>query len=303
MATARAVTTRSPRALTASLRGRSLGQRVLRNRTAVSGLIIVLGVIVVALFAPVIAPYGYDQEDLASRLLPPSWSTQGSLEHPLGTDSLGRDILSRMLYGARVSLAVAGTGVVLAALLGVVLGLLAGYYGGKLDALIMRVADAQLSFPYLLLAIAVMALLRPNLGNLILVLVLRSWVVYARLVRASAMSLKHREFVQAARALGAADPRIIFRHIAPNVVASVLIISSFQLAELIILESSLSFLGLGVQPPIPSWGSMLSDGREYMTTAWWLATLPGLAIVLTVLGINLLGDALRDIFDPRLRNT
>lgn len=303
MATARAVTTRPRRVLLTSLRGRSFGQRILRNRTAVSGLIIVLGVIAVAVFAPVIAPYGYDEEDLASRLQPPSWSAQGSPEHLLGTDSLGRDLLSRMLYGARVSLAVAGTGVVLAALLGVVLGLLAGYYGGKLDALIMRIADAQLSFPYLLLAIAVMALLRPNLGNLIFVLVLRSWVVYARLVRASAMSLKHREFVQAARALGAADPRIIFRHIAPNVVASALIISSFQLAELIILESSLSFLGLGVQPPIPSWGSMLSDGREYMTTAWWLATLPGLAIVTTVLGINLLGDALRDILDPRLRNT
>jgi len=236
---------RSPRRL--------LTGRILHNVAAVSGLVIVLGMVLIAISATTFAPYGYDADDLASRLIPPAFVTGGTWGHPFGTDPLGRDILSRMMFGARVSLAVAGTGVVLAAVLGVLLGLLAGYYGGKLDALIMRVADAQLSFPYLLLAIAVMALLRPNLGNLIFVLVLRSWVVYARLIRASTLGLKHREFVQAAHALGASSLWIIFRHIAPNVVASALIVSSFQLAELIILESSLSFLGLGVQPPIPSW--------------------------------------------------
>jgi peptide/nickel transport system permease protein len=196
-------------------------------------------------------------------------------------------------------LAVAG--VALAAVLGVLVGLISGYFSARLDAVIMRVADVQLSFPYLLLAIAFMALLGTRLSNLVLVLVLRSWVVYARLVRVSVLSLKEREFVTSARALGAGDWRIVFRHLAPNVAAPAIVVSTLQLAELIIVESSLSFLGLGVQPPIPSWGTMVSQGREYISTAWWLVTLPGLAIVLTVLGTNLFGDALRDILDPRLK--
>ncbi|GAC1314217.1 MAG: ABC transporter permease [Chloroflexota bacterium] len=270
---------------------------MLRHRVALVGLAIVLIIVAVAIFAPAVAPYAYDDDDLANALAPP-----GFANHLLGTDALGRDILSRLIFGARVSLGVAGGAVLVAAGLGILLGLISGYFGGVIDGVIMRLADVQLSFPYLLLAIAIVALLRPNLGNLIIVLVIRSWVVYTRLIRASTLSLKSREFVQSARVVGANDWRILFRHVAPNVVASAVVVSSFQLAELIILEASLSFLGLGVQPPVPSWGSMLGDGREYMTTAWWLATLPGCCIIVTVLGVNLLGDALRDFLDPRLRN-
>jgi peptide/nickel transport system permease protein len=210
-------------------------------------------------------------------------------------------MLSRVIWAARTSLGIAGISVLVAMVFGVMMGLVSGYYGGWLDGLVMRLADVQLSFPYLLLAIAVMALLKPTLANLILVLALRSWVVYARTVRSSVLVAKQREFVDATVALGASDCRIIACHITPNVIAPIIVISSFQLAELIIAESSLSFLGLGVQPPTPSWGAMLSQGREYLSSAWWLGVFPGLAIILTVLGINLFGDALRDAMDPRLK--
>jgi len=262
---------------------------------------VVTAVVLVAALAPLLAPHGLGGFDLAHRLAPPIWSERGEWNHPLGTDTLGRDILSRVLFGARTSLGVAGAAVVLAAVLGIVLGLLSGYAGSWADALIMRLADVQLSFPYLLLAIAVMALLRPSLLNLVIVLVLRSWVVYARLIRVVTLSAKEREFVMAARAVGSGAARILFRHIAPNVVGPAIVVSTFQLAELIIVESSLSFLGLGVQPPTPSWGGMISEGREYVGTAWWLSAIPGLAIVVTVLGANLFGDSLRRSLDPRLR--
>jgi len=258
-------------------------------------------VVLVALLAPVLAPHSITAFDLGHRLSPPVWDRGGTWGHPLGTDALGRDVLSRVLHGARTSLGVAGAAVLLAAAAGVLLGLVAGYAGAWADALIMRLADVQLSFPYLLLAIAVMALLKPSLLNLIVVLVLRSWVVYARLIRVVTLSARERDFVTAARALGGGGARILFRHIAPNVVGPAIVVSSFQLAELIIVESSLSFLGLGVQPPTPSWGGMVSEGRDYVGTAWWLSALPGLAIVVTVLGANLLGDTLRRSLDPRLR--
>ena len=205
------------------------------------------------------------------------------------------------MYGARTSLLLALGSVLIAAVIGVTLGLVSGWAGGRVDAAIMSAVEAQLSLPYLLFAIAFMALLGSSLTNLVIVLVLRSWVVYAQLVRVSVLSMKTREFVTVAVALGARARRIVFRHIAPNVIAPALVVSSFQLAELIIVESSLGFLGLGVQPPTPSWGSMLSQGREYLGSAWWLVTFPGLAIILTVLGANLFGDALRDTLDPRLR--
>jgi ABC-type dipeptide/oligopeptide/nickel transport system permease subunit len=265
------------------------------------GGVVVAAVVLVALLAPVLAPHGLSAFDLAHRLAPPIWSGHGDWNHPLGTDTLGRDILSRILFGARTSLGVAGVAVLLAAALGILLGLLSGYAGSWADVVIMRLADVQLSFPYLLLAIAVMALLKPSLLNLIVVLVLRSWVVYARLIRVVTLSAKERDFVTAARAVGAGGARIVFRHIAPNVVGPAIIVSSFQLAELIIVESSLSFLGLGVQPPTPSWGGMISEGREYVGSAWWLSAIPGFAIVVTVLGANLFGDALRRSLDPRLR--
>ena len=258
-------------------------------------------VLVVAIAAPLLAPHDVTAFDLLHRLSPPAWDAGGSWTHPFGTDPLGRDVLSRVIHGARTSLGIAGIAMLIAAALGILLGLLSGYAGSWADALIMRLADIQLSFQYLLLAIAVMALLRPSLINLVVVLVLRSWVVYARLIRVVTLSAREREFVTAARALGGGGARVVFRHIAPNVVGPSIVVSSFQLAELIIVESSLSFLGLGIQPPTPSWGSMVSEGRAYVSSAWWLAAFPGFAIVLTVLGANLTGDALRRALDPRLR--
>jgi len=266
---------------------------------AAGGAAILVTALLAGLLAPLLAPHGYDDQDLERGVQPPVW-VGGSWKNVLGTDQLGRDMLSRLMYGARTSLLLAGTGVTLAAVLGILVGLMSGYFSARLDAVIMRIADVQLSFPYLLLAIAFMALLGTRLSNLIIVLVLRSWVVYARLVRVSVLSMKEREFVTAARALGLGNWRILLRHVAPNVAAAAIVVSTLQLAELIIVESSLSFLGLGVQPPIPSWGTMVSQGRDYISTAWWLVTLPGLAIVLTVLGTNLFGDALRDVLDPRL---
>lgn len=263
--------------------------------------LVILGLMVTAgLLAPWLAPHGYDDQDLGAMLRPPV-GLGGSWANPLGTDPLGRDLLSRIVYGARTSLMLALAAVAIAAVCGVALGLVSGWVGGRLDAAITSVVEVQLSLPYLLFAIAFMALLQPGVGNLLIVLVLRSWVVYARLVRVAVLSMKQREFVTVAVALGAGDGRILLRHVLPNVVAPVLVVSSFQLAELIIVESSLSFLGLGVQPPLPSWGSMLSQGREYISSAWWLVTFPGLAIIVTVLGANLAGDAVRDLMDPRLR--
>jgi len=275
--------------------------RLARMRTGWVGAALLVLMIGMALAAPLMAPYSFGQMSLENRLKPPNWLSGGSSTYLLGTDPLGRDMLSRVIWAARTSLGIAGISVLVAMVFGVMMGLLSGYYGGWLDGLVMRLADIQLSFPYLLLAIAVMALLKPTLANLILVLALRSWVVYARTVRGSVLVAKQREFVEATAALGATDCRIITRHIMPNVIAPIIVISSFQLAELIIAESSLSFLGLGVQPPTPSWGGMLSQGREYLTSAWWLGVFPGLAIILTVLGINLFGDALRDAMDPRLK--
>jgi ABC-type dipeptide/oligopeptide/nickel transport system permease subunit len=280
-------------------RPRSAGRRRL-HAVAGPGLLM-LGVVAAAVLAPVLAPDEPGRLDLSGRLRPPVWADGGSWSHVLGTDPLGRDVLSRVLYGARTSLGIAGGAMAIAAALGIVLGLLSGYGPDWLDSLIMRVADIQLSFPYLLMAIAVMALLKPSLLHLMIVLVLRSWVVYARLVRVATLSVREREFVMAANALGTSGVRILFRHIAPNVVAPSIVVSTFQLAELVIVESSLSFLGLGVQPPTPSWGAMVSEGREYVSSAWWLATLPGTAIAVTVLGANLVGDALRDYLDPRIR--
>jgi ABC-type dipeptide/oligopeptide/nickel transport system permease subunit len=277
-------------------------RRVPLGAAALLGAAILATAVLAGVLAPLVAPHGYDEQDLEHGIQPPVWAG-GSWQHALGTDQLGRDMLSRLMYGARTSILLAGAGVALAAVVGVTLGLMSGYFGTRLDSVIMRVADVQLSFPYLLLAIAFMALLGTRLSNLVIVLVLRSWVVYARLIRVTVLSLKEREFITAARALGIGDWRIVARHVAPNVTASAIVVSTLQLAELIIVESSLSFLGLGVQPPLPSWGSMVSQGRDYISTAWWLVTLPGLAIVLTVLGTNLLGDALRDVLDPRLKRS
>jgi peptide/nickel transport system permease protein len=265
------------------------------------GAFLVLLVCTAAVVGPSVAPYDVDAQNLRGRFAPPSWGMGGTGTFILGADALGRDVLSRLLVGARISLAIALGAVALATLVGTAVGLLAGYFRGWFDVVVMRLVDVQMAFPSLLLAVTLAALLRPSLPILIMVLFIRSWIMYARLIRASVISIREREFVEAAVVAGASPLRVLLRHIAPGTLPMIAIVSTFQIAELIILEASLSFLGLGVQAPTPSWGSMLSDGRPYMTTAWWLAAFPGLAIVITVLGANILGDALRDWLDPRTK--
>ena len=275
--------------------------RLVRNRMVVVGGALVLLMLLGALLAPVIAPHDPLLQQTGNRLKPPIWVT-GDLGHPLGTDSVGRDVFSRVLYGSRISLPLGVAAVLISCAIGTCLGLVAGYYGRHLDDLVMRLADVQLAFPIVLLAISVVAVVGRSLLALISVLSICGWVVYARTVRGSVLSVREKEYVGAARALGAGNGRIIFRHVLPNSFAPLLIVATVQMATMIILESGLSFFGLGTQPPTPSWGGMLAEGRDYLLAgAWWLATFPGLAISTTVLGVNLLGDGLRDVLDPQLR--
>ncbi len=259
---------------------------------------IVLTLIVVGILAPVLAPYDPNAQQLRAMVQEPQWF--GGI-HFLGTDNLGRDVLSRIIYGARVSLLVALAVVVISGFVGISLGAISGYFGGKVDFTIQKSVEVVWAFPPLLLAIAILAFLGQGLFNLILALVAQRWIQYCRVVRAQTLSLRNRDFVTATRALGARDNVIIRRHILPNLIQISMVIGTFAMASAIISEASLSFLGLGVPPEIPTWGTMLADGRIYISTAWWLALFPGLCIFLTVLGINLLGDALRDILDPRLK--
>lgn len=266
-----------------------------RNRLAVIGGLLVLGVFVVAIFAPFIAPYDPAKIDIKNILIGPS------LKHPLGTDDLGRDVLSRMIWGSRVSLEVGFVAVGIATLIGVLLGAIAGYYGGSVDSAIMRVVDIMLSIPTIFLVLAVIAILEPSIINIMIVIGLTSWMEPARLIRAEFISLKEREFVIAARAIGASDGRIIFRHVLPNGLSPILVSATMGVGGAILVESALSFLGLGVQPPTPSWGSLLASGKDNIEIAWWLSAFPGLAILVTVLGYNLLGEGIRDALDPRQR--
>jgi peptide/nickel transport system permease protein len=268
---------------------------------AVFGLAVLAVMAGAALLAPQIAPWDPARQMLVKRLRPPAWEARGLREHPLGTDHLGRDILSRIVYGGRISLGVGLSAVTLSALIGVTLGLLAGFHGGRADAVIMRVADVFLSIPYILLAMGVVFALGPSLFNVILVMAVTRWVQFARIVRADVLSIREREFVSGARARGNRSLRLLLRHVLPNALTPIIVVGTLELAFMIIYESALSFLGLGVQPPTPTWGWMLADGRNYIATAWWLATFPGLAIMLTVLAVNLLGDWLRDTLDPRLK--
>jgi len=276
-------------------------RRLARRRTALFGLVVVFAVVLTALLAAFVSPFDPIEQAIGDRLRPPGWSDEAGRLHLLGTDHLGRDILARIIFGARPALLVGFAAVAISGLLGMVTGLVAGYFGGRVDDVLMRLADIQLAFPFILLAIAVIGVLGPSLQTIIVVIGVSSWVVYARIVRGGVLSLREREFVQAALALGGRDGRVLVRHILPNVFTPWLVVATLDMARVIVIESALSFLGLGVQPPTPTWGGMLADGRVYISTAWWLATFPGLAILVTVLGINLFGDGLRDTLDPRLK--
>jgi peptide/nickel transport system permease protein len=277
-----------------------LRRSIVSSRTGLFGTVIVTMVVLGAIFAPLLAPADPNRQDIMNTLQPPVW-LEGSWSAILGTDFLGRDILSRIIYGARVSLIVGISAVAIAGVLGAVLGILAGFRGGWADAVIMRLADFQLSVPFLVLAIAVLGILGPGLGNIIIVLGITGWVTYARVVRSEVLSVREMDYITAARAIGLSDMRIMARHVLPNVAAPMIVISSLEVARMIISEAALSFLGLGVPATTPSWGGMVSDGRNFIQSNWWISTFPGLAIVVTVLGINLFGDWLRDTLDPRMR--
>ena len=274
---------------------------VRRSPLAGVGALIVGLVMVAALAAPLLGTSDPIDQDLTVVLRPPFWMEDGSVRHPLGTDHLGRDVYSRLVYGARISLTISVLAALLGAAAGVAAGLVAGYLGGWVDTVIMRIVDLNLAFPLILLALAVVALLGASLKNLVIVMSITTWMIYARVVRGLSLGLREREFVQAARALGAHDARIIARHVLPNVVAPVTVIWTLEVARIILMESALSFLGLGVPPPTPTWGRMLAEGRDYLVVAGWISIFPGIAIMVTVLGINFLGDGLRDLLDPRLR--
>ena len=276
-------------------------KRLARRRTALFGLVVVVTVLLAAAFAPWLTPFDPLEQEINERLREPGWQNAAGRVHPLGTDHLGRDILARVIFGSRIALLVGLSAVLISGVLGMAIGLVSGYFGGKVDDFFMRLADIQLAFPFILLAIAVIGVLGPSLRNIIIVIGVSSWVVYARVVRGEVLSIREREFVQAAIALGSRDGRVLVRHVLPNAFTPWLVVATLDMARVIVIESALSFLGLGVQPPTPTWGGMLADGRVYLSTAWWLATFPGLAILVTVLGINLLGDGLRDTLDPRLK--
>jgi peptide/nickel transport system permease protein len=280
--------------------GRRLWRKFTRNPIGVIGGIILLTVIVGAVFADYVAPHEPNRQRLIARLKPPFWADGGSMTFPLGTDNVGRDIWSRIIHGSRISLIVGICAVGVSMLIGVTLGLASGFWGGRIDATIMALVDIMLAFPQLILAFAMVAVLGPGIGNIILVLGLTGWERYARVVRAEVLALREREFVQAARAVGVSNLKIVFGHIMPNTFSSVIVMATLQTAQAILAEAALSFLGLGTGRTYPSWGQMISLGRDYISIAWWLSTFPGLAILLTVLAINLVGDRVRDVLDPRV---
>jgi len=269
---------------------------MLRNIIDYTAIFFFICLIVVAAFAPVLTPYTVSEGDLSNRLLPP----QGlSGPHILGTDYLGRDVLTRLLYGTRVSLLVGVASVLGAALIGTFVGLISGWRRGLTDSLLMRIVDVQLSFPFFLLVLFIAAVLGPSLKNVIITLMIATWAPYARLVRGEVLSVRENEFIEASEAVGAGALRIIFRHILPNVAHILIVYSSLEIGRLIISEAAVSFLGYGVQPPTPSWGAMISEGRTYLYTAWWLTFYPGVMIILTTVSVNLIGERLREARDPR----
>lgn len=275
---------------------RSTFEKARRNALGIVGIVLASAAIVAAIAAPLLAPHDPLHADFAQSLKPP-----GTAGHPWGTDQLGRDLFSRVVYGARIALFIGFCTVLLTAVVGGLLGLLAGYFGGWPGTAVMRLADVQLSFPFILLALTINAIVGLGLRNIIISLAAAGWVVYARVVRGEVLSVKQREYVHAAAALGLGRGRILFRHVLPNVLPSIIIVASLQFSQFIVAEAAISFLGFGVQPPTPAWGSMLSESRDFLYVAWWLAAFPGAALALTALGINLVGDWLRDLLDPKFR--
>ena len=276
-------------------------RRLLRLRWGLAASGILLLIVASSALAPWISPHDPLAVNIRHRLAPPAWMEGGNIENVLGTDQVGRDLLSRMIYGGRVSLVSGVAAVLMSATIGVLLGLAAGYFGGSTDWTIMTVINVMLTFPFVLLALAVIAVLGPSLVNMIIVLGIAGWPIYARTVRAETLAIREREFVLAGRALGMSHLRLMFLQIAPNLTSVIVVIATLQVAQVIIAESFLSFLGLGIQPPTPAWGNMLGEGRVYMLNSWWIATFPGLAIFVTTLVINLMGNALRDWLDPHMK--
>jgi len=271
------------------------------RRWPVVPILVILTFLLMAIFANLITPHSPTEQSLPERLIPPAWQAEGSTDHLLGTDVLGRDVLSRIIFGSRVSLLVAFLSLLIGGLGGTLLGVIAGYSGGKLDAVIMRAADSTLAFTMILLALLLAVTLGPSLQNVVIAISITLWARYARAVRGEVLSVKERDFVAQAKIVGCSRFRIIVQHILPNVLNTVVVLLTLQVGWVIIVEATLSFLGAGVPPPTPTWGSMVSDGREYLVAAWWISFLPGIAIVMVVLSFNLMGDWLSEALDPKLR--
>ncbi len=279
-----------------------LAVRELKRRPpAMFGLFFMIVVITLAIIPDLFSPLDPIDQDLVRYIKPPGFIDAEGRVYLLGTDQQGRDILSRIIWGSRISLIVGFTAVIISGVIGITVGIVAGYYGGWVDTIISRIIDTALAVPFILLAISLVAILGPSLQNIILVIALRTWIVYARVVRGEVLSIKENEFVVGAHAAGCSTPRILLLYLFPNVISTTIVIATLYLGRMIIIESALSFLGLGVPPPTPTWGGMLADGRSFLDTAWWIALFPGLVLMLTVLSINLLGDWLRDVLDPKMK--
>ena len=279
------------------------GKKIARGlrRAPVIPLAIIGLIIFTATFAPLLTPYSTTKPSLAERLTPPVWESEGSWDHPLGTDALGRDMATRLMFGGRVSMLVAVLTLILGGGIGTVIGLFAGYYGGRLDAVLMRTADSTLAFPIILFAILLVVTLGASMANVVIAIALVLWARYARVIRGEVLALRERDFIARARVAGCSDLRILLVHLFPNTANTLLVLLTLQVGWVIIVEASLSFLGAGIPPPTPAWGAMVADGREYVDTAWWVSAFPGVAIMLTVIAFNLVGDWLRDALDPKLR--
>ncbi len=283
-------------------RGAHFFDELVRDKAAMLGLIGIVTVVAVAIFAPLIAPYDPAAQDVLARLKPPAWAARGSVEHLLGTDHLGRDVLSRLIYGSRITLMIASAVALFAGALGVTIGLVSGYLGGRADSLLMRLVDIQVSFPGILLILLIVSVVGPGVTTLVVVLAITNWMIYARVVRAIVLQSRQSAYVEAAEVVGCGPVRVIWRHILPNLVAPLLTLAILEFTNIVLAEAAVSFLGLGVQPPATSWGLDVASGRDYVFIAWWLVTFPGLCIVFTVLSINLFAGWLRVTGDPQERD-